>query len=755
MTAKRSGGRGGSGGARGRGKALRRGLADRARRAGGWLAARPRLLARLGFGALAGTALFGGIAIGSWQAVCRDCPSIARIYVWEPKAATQILDRDGKLIAQLFQERRTPIDISTLPAYVPQAFIAIEDKRFYRHNGFDFISLVSSNVRNVVRGRRPVGASTITQQLARWMFSDEIDWRPGDRTPTRKLKELKVALELERVYEKDQILEAYINQVNYGDGRYGIESASQYFFGKPAIELLPAEAALLAAVINLPQVYSPFRHPERATARRNAVLRLMADQGFVTRDQAAQLMAEPLPERPHRPDESQMAPYFVEMVRDQLDDRYGEDLYRKGFRVTTTLDLEMQGYARAAMDTQWARIERMPGFSHPKYTAVKEAGGTNGSETQYLQGMFIAVEPASGEIRALIGGRDFDDSKFNRAVQALRQPGSTFKPFVYTAAIASGMPASNVIFDSPLMLDMPDGTVYSPRNYDPDFRGPLTLRDALKFSVNTVAVKLGLEVGLETVSQTARRMGLQTPVGAYPSTSIGGESVIPIQLVEAYTAFPNTGVRAKPRSILRVEDQDGRLLWETFPEREQVVDSAVAAIVRDMLRTAMDAGTGTAARVQPNGLPYEVAAGGKTGTTNDGTDTWFVGFTPDMLAAVWFGFDRPKKIITNATGGGLAAPAWGRFMRALYYDSVPELRIPAPWAWPAGITTRVVDRESGRLASTWCDNQSAYTEYFMQGTEPTEVCEPRRGLFGGPLRRLPGDTLAADTFPPIDPRRRW
>jgi len=733
-----------------------RALSLRARRARAWLRARPRLVRRVGFGALAGSTLFGGIAIGSWTAVCRDCPSVARIYVWEPKSATQILDRDGKLVAQLFQERRTPIDLSTLPPYIPQAFIAIEDKRFYRHNGFDLFSLVGSNIRNVVRGRRIAGASTITQQLARWMFSDEIGF---ERYLTRKLKELKVALELERVYTKEQILEAYINQVNYGDGRYGIESASQYFFGKPAIELLPGEAALLAAVINLPARYSPFRHPDRARNRRNTVLGLMADQGFLPETEARQMMEEPLPEQPHRPDENQLAPYFVEMVRDMLDDRYGDQLYSRGYRVTTTLDLEMQRHARAAMDTQWARIERMPGFSHPRFADVEAAGGSNNaSETQYLQGMLIAVDPSSGEIRALIGGRDFEDSKFNRATQALRQPGSTFKPFVYTAAIASGMPVSNVIFDSPIMLDMPDGTIYSPRNYDPDFRGPLTLRDALKFSVNTVAVKLGIEIGLETVAQTAIRMGIQTPVGAYPSTSIGGESVIPIQMVEAYTAFANTGMRVKPRSILRVEDQDGRLLWETFPEREQVVDSAVAAIARDLLRTALDAGSGAPARGQPYGLPYDVAAGGKTGTTNDGTDVWFIGFTPDMLAAVWFGFDRPKKIVTNAAGGTLASPAWGRFMRALYYDSVPELPLPQPWAWPAGITTRVVDRETGKLASTWCDMTKAYTEYYIQGTEPTEVCEPRRGLFGGPLRRrIPDDTVATatDTIRRIDPRRRW
>jgi penicillin-binding protein 1A len=727
-----------------------------------WLRQRPRLAAGLGFGTIAGFSLFTGLAIGSWKAVCRDCPSIAQIYVWEPKSATQILDRDGKLIAELFQERRTPVRIETLPAYVPSAFVAIEDKRFYRHHGFDYIRIVGANLRNLASGKITGGGSTITQQLARWMFSAEIGF---ERVLTRKLKEAKVARELERVYSKDQILEAYINQVNYGDGRHGIESASQYYFGKPAVELNPAEAALLAAVINRPATFSPFRHPDAARSRRNTVLRLMAEQDYLEREEAERWMQEPLPEAPHGGDQDKTAPYFVEWVRDILDDRFGADLYSKGFRVTTTLDLEMQRAAQVAMDSGWARIERLGSLGGPRYAEIRAAGGSHGAnETQYLQGMFIALDPATGEIRAMIGGRDFEDSKFNRATQALRQPGSTFKPFVYAAAIASGIPASHVIYDSPVMLEMPDSTIYSPKNYDPDFRGPLTLREALKFSINTVAVKLGLEVGLETVAQTAMDYGLQTEVPPYPSTSIGAPSVIPIQIVEAYTVFANTGARVKPRPILKVEDQDGLVLWETFPEREQVADSAAIAIVRDLLRTAIDHGTGYPARVLPAGLPYDVAAAGKTGTTNDGTDIWFIGFTPDLLAAVWFGFDRPRKIITNAAGGPYAAPVWGQFMHAVYYgdddgesaSTLPELAIPEPWPWPAGITTRLIDKETGKLASTWCGEENAYTEFFIEGTEPTEVCEPQRGLFIGPLRRrLPGDTMADSLRKRIDPRRRW
>jgi penicillin-binding protein 1A len=737
--------------------AARREAEERARRSRDWLRARPGVVAGLLLAASGFSALVAGLAVGSWNAVCRDCPSIAQIYVWEPKSATRILDRDRKLIAELFEERRTPVDIGTLPEYVPQAFIAVEDKRFYRHDGFDYRRLVSAAVRNVVSGRITGGGSTITQQLARWMFTEEIGFqRSGLQGPARKLKEARVARELEDVYEKDDILEAYINQVNYGHGWHGIETAAQHYFGKPAVHLTIGEAAMLAAVINRPGSYSPFRNPERARSRRDLVLHLMEAQGFITEEQLRAAQEEPLPTTPYRNDESRLAPYFVEWVRDMLDDRFGSDLYSKGFKVVTTLDLEMQRAAQAAMDSGWVAIERTPGFRGPKYAdVIADENRPASNETPYLQGMFIALDPASGEIRALVGGRDFQDSKFNRATQALRQPGSTFKPFVYAAAIASGIPASHVIYDSPVMLEQQDGSIYSPQNYDPDFRGPLTLRDALKHSVNTVAVKLGIEVGLETVAQTARQMGLRTEIPPYHSTPIGAPDVIPLQLAEAYTPLANTGTLVRSRPILRVEDQDGRVLWETRPEREMVLDSMAAAIVRDMLRTALDNGTGYNVRNPALGnLPYDVPAAGKTGTTNDATNVWFAGFTPDLVAVVWFGFDRPRKITGNATGGLLAAPVWGRFMRSIYYGEEPELEVPQPWIWPGGITTRRIDRETGKLAAQWCPEENAYTEFFIPGTEPTEACGPSGGLFGAPFRRFNPDTTAVDSLQ-LQIRRRF
>jgi penicillin-binding protein 1A len=713
--------------------------------------AHPGLYAGAIVTALALAALGAGLALGSWRNVCDQCPSIAQIYVWEPQQSTRILSHDGQLIAELFQERRTPVAIEALPAHVPQAFIAIEDRRFYGHGGFDPRGIARAVTELVLKRRKSSGGSTITQQLARHMFQEELGFEKQFR---RKLKELRVALELEKVYTKDQILEAYINQVNYGRGHNGIESAAQWLFGKGATELDPAEAALLAAVINRPEYYSPFRNPDQALERRNLVLSQMARERYLTLEESERWKNEPLPEQPHETGTSGIAPYFVEMVRRELDNRYGADLYRKGYRVYTTLDIEMQRLAQEGMDKAWNRLEGQSGYKHPKYADVMANGGSpHEGRTPYLQGMFISLEPATGEIRALIGGRDFKDSKFNRATQALRQPGSVFKPFVFTAALASGIPASHIIFDSPLMLEEANGSTWKPRNFSPEFNGPMTLREALRRSINIVTIKLGLEVGIETVAQYARRMGLETPIPRVPSITIGASEVIPLQMAEAYTSFANHGVRTRPRAILRVEDAEGRLLWETKTEQERVIEPLAAALATDMLRTALDNGTGYPVRNPAIGnLPYSVPAGGKTGTTNDGTDVWFVGFTPDLLAAVWLGFDMPREIIRNAQGGLYAAPVWADFMRGVYAGDNPLRPTPESWQMPQELVIRQVDRETGKLATEWCPQDRAYTEYFIPGTEPTEGCDIERpGLFGVPLRGFratpPSDTTAGDSIP--------
>lgn len=714
------------------------------------LRAYPRVVATAVIVFLALIALGVGLAIGSWRNVCHDCPSIAQMYVWEPQQSTKIFSHDGQLIAELFQERRTPVSLDALPPHVPQAFIAIEDRRFYSHSGFDFRGIGRAVVELIKNRRISGGGSTITQQLARHMFQQQLGF---EKRFQRKLKELKVAMELEEVHSKERILEAYINQVNYGSGWYGIETAAQRYFGKSAAGLNPAEAALLAAVINLPEVYSPFRNPDLAIRRRNLVLDLMVREAFLSKDEAERWKDEPLPEKPFSRDEGRLAPYFVEWVRQELDRRYGADLYRKGFRIYTTLDVEMQRRAQEAMEKGWERIEGQPGYRHPKYKDVQtKQSKANGAATPYLQGMFIALEPQTGEVRAMIGGRDFGDSKFNRAIQAFRQPGSTFKPFVYTAAIASGIPASHVYYDAPLMLEQPNGETWAPRNFDRDFQGPMTIRDAMKKSINVVAVKTALDVGIETVAQYARRMGIETPIPRVPAMAIGAADVIPLQIAEAYGVFATHGIRTRPRMILRVEDASGNVLWETRAEQERVLDPQVAAIVTDMLRHVVDHGTAYTAVRAPSGgnIPYNLPAAGKTGTTNDATDVWFIGFTPDLLAAVWFGFDKPERISSGAQGGRYAAPVWADFIRSVYLGDSPLRPIPEPWQMPAGLLTARVDRETGQLAAEWCPQSRAYTEYFIPGTEPTEACEmDSPGLFGVPIRGLRPDPM--DPADPTEP----
>jgi 1A family penicillin-binding protein len=686
---------------------------------------------------------------GTWKNLCAGdaCPSIAQVKTWQPEQTSKLFSADGQLIGELGFQRRTPVSIHAIPAYVPEAVVAIEDKRFYQHGGFDPRGIARAAF-GVLTGRNLGGGSTITQQLARNMFIAQIGF---ERRLTRKLKEVQVALELERSYTKDQILEAYINQIYMGRAGYGFQSAARYYLGKNLADVNPAEAALLAAILNVPAVYDPFVHPENALRRRNLVLTKMAQQGYLTPAEAAHWKEEPLPTQEESPENESPAPYFEEWVRQILDSRFGDEIYRNGLRVYTTLDVKMQRAAEAAMKKGWAAIEAAPDFDHPKYADFDTVKSFPG-QTPYLQGAFIALDPTTGQVKALIGGRNFDQSKFDRARQAHRQAGSSFKPFVYTAAIASGIPASHIIVDGPVVLPQVSGQDWRPANFENEFKGPMTLREGLYTSTNMIAIKLGWnEVGIQTVIQTARRMGIQTPIEPYPSTTIGAAEVVPLEMAEAYSAFPTLGTKVRPFPILRVEDADGHVLWEPQPERTQVLDSLVSRIMVSMLQDVITQPKGTghyAVRVL-DGLPDAVPAAGKTGTTNDGTNVWFDGFTPNLLAVVWFGMDTPLPIFKlgkgrrQATGGALAAPVWGDFMRQVYYgsaatvdgqstDTTGVLPIPSPWPIPSGLDAVLVDRKTGKLASRWCPVEDQYVEYYLPGTEPTEFCDRSSGRIRTP-----------------------
>jgi penicillin-binding protein 1A len=408
----------------------------------------------------------------------------------------------------------------------------------------------------------------------------------------------------------------------------------------------------------------------------------------------------------------------------------------------------MQRAAEKSMEEGWDGIEARPGFRHITYQAYQDslaAGVVLPDSVKYVEGLFVALDPWTGSIRAMIGGRDFGISKFNRATQALRQAGSAFKPFVYTAAINSRIPPTYVVLDGPFMVPQLDGTEWRPSNYDREFLGPMTIRTGLMKSQNMIAIKLADEIGLESVAQTARRMGIRSEIERYHSTAIGAVEVIPLQMAEAYSTFANQGTKVKPFPILRVEDAAGRILWDPQPERTEVLDPLVARIMISMLEGVVAGGTGyNAIRYEygPAALPYQVAVGGKTGTTNDGTDIWFNGFTPNLLATVWFGMDLPQEIWPNATGAGAPAPVWGNFMKRVYYgdpDALdPELRepvipIPEPWAISDDLVTRLIDASTGKLASQWCPQDEQRLEMFLPGTEPTEYCDRDDfGLFRAP-----------------------
>lgn len=674
--------------------------------------------------------LGAGGAWGTWLNVCSDCPSIAQIMTFEPEQASKLYSHDGRLLAELGIERRTPVSISSLPDYVAQAFVAVEDKRFYEHNGIDPRGIARA-LTGVLTGQNRGGGSTITQQLARNMFDTRIGF---ERRYVRKLKELHVAFALERSYTKEQILEAYMNEILYGHGWWGIQTASRNYFAKNASELNPAEAALLAAIANRPSFYSPLRRPENAERRRRLVLRRMVDQGFLPPEDFDRYANAPIPSERAVAGGS-VAPYFEEWVRQILDDRFGSKLYTAGLNVYTTLDVRMQRAAEVSMKEGWASIEARPGFRHLTYEAYQDsvaAGVTLSDDQQYVQGLFVALDPWTGSVRALIGGRDFQTSKFNRATQALRQAGSGFKPFVYTAAIASRIPPTFIVLDAPVVTMQVDGTEWRPANFSNRFEGPMTIRTGLMRSQNMIAIKLADEVGLESVAQTARRMGIRSEIERFPSTAIGAAEVIPIQMAEAYSTFANMGTKVRPFPILRVEDAQGNILWDPQPERTQVLDPLVARIMVSMLKGVVDGGTGyNAVRLNAR-LPAEVVAAGKTGTTNDGTDIWFNGITPNLLATVWFGMDRPTEIYPGATGAGAPGPVWGSFMRRMYYgdpDALdeelrqPTLPIPEPWNIPDGLVTRLIDRTTGKLASQWCPEDDQTLDMFLPGTEPTEFCD--------------------------------
>src|SRR5437879_3213857 len=565
-----------------------------------------------------------GLSYGAWTVGCagEHCPSISRL-VANPNHQVQtskVYAADGRLISELGAERRTVLPLTDIPLPVRQAFIATEDKRFYEHHGIDYWRIVGAIKNDVLTMSFAQGFSTITMQLARNIFPEEIS---REKTLTRKLKEARVAVEIESNFPKDTILQLYLNQINLGAGAHGVEAAAQIYFGKHAQQLNVAEAATLAALPKLPAFYNPRTHPERAVRRRNVVLGLMRDQGFLTSEEAELWQAYPLVLTANRTNYGDVAPYFVEWLRVQLDARFGRDLYEGGLRIYTTLDLDMQEAAERAVQSQLNAIEagvysngKFPGrTTYREYLESSRASGEDhGPFTPYLQGALVALEANTRSIRAMIGGRDFDDSKYNRATQAIRQPG--------------------------------------------------------------------------------------------------------------YSASATLGTRAETVGVLGVEDRQGNILWQPAIRREPVMDPEHTWLMVDMMKDVIRRGTAFSA-VWKAGFT-QVPAAGKTGTTDDYTDAWFIGYTPELVTGIWVGYDIQQRILEhNAGGGKIVAPAWTAFMRDVY-DRRPA---PPDWVRPDSLITREVDWSNGYLATPFCPQELRHWDWFYPGTEPTQAC-PVHAPFG-------------------------
>ena len=644
-------------------------------------------------------ACVGVVVLDAWLTTCgfSGCPTRGEIRAFRPGEGGKILDRNDRFLGRIAIVRRVNVPLDAIPLHVRQAFLATEDRRFYEHNGLDwrgFFRAVATNIRHL--GVRE-GFSTITMQVARNSFLVKMR---GGRTLRRKLIELRLTRLIEGELTKDQILELYLNLIYLGNGMNGVEAASRDLFGKSVSKTSIAEGAVLAALPKGPSSYTPRDHPDRALRRRNLVLSLMAQEGYLTPGEASSAARQRLvvAEDEWRPSTGN-EPLALDAVRVFIDSILPDALQEGDVTVYTTLDLTAQKAADRAVLRQAAAVSRETQYS-------------GGRVNEPAQGALVAMDPRTGDIRALVGGRR-SKRGFNRAFRARRQPGSAFKPFVYAAALRAGMTPATLVDDEPVEVTQ-GRSVWRPANYEGNYIGTITLTKALAVSSNAAAVRVSQTVGIPNVIQAARRNGIGSPLPSYPAIALGAVDVTPLELVAAYAPFANGGLRVHPRLVRRIEGADGTVLWAAETVRpDTVMDARDAYQLTSMLRSVVD--NGTARTVREAGVKGPVA--GKTGTTNNAADVWFVGYTPSLVAGVWFGYDTPKQIAPHASGGHLAAPAWADF----YVNGWREPASSANgWTPPAGMTMRLIDPGTGMLAGEWCPIKKR--EYFKPGTEPTETC---------------------------------
>jgi len=611
-------------------------------------------------------------------------------------AASIVYGRNDEVVGRLYVEDRIPVEMDRLPQYLLDAVVAVEDYRFFQHAGVDPLGIVRAALRNVAARRIVQGASTISQQLARALYLTQ------RRTFSRKIQEAILALKLEKRYTKRGILELYLNQVYFGHGSYGVEVAARTYFGKSAEDVSLSEAALLAGVLRIPEYYTPFRNPETGRARRDFVLSRMAELGYLSQDEAAAAKEEPLVLAELQP-RVQVAPYFIDYVLAELAQRHPDvaaGVYQAGYRIYTTLDLDMQRAANAAVETKLTRGE-------PDVNGITQP-----------QAALAAIDPQTGFIVAMVGGRDYSQTQLNRAAQAHRQPGSAFKPFLYTALLDRGYTLINQQVCEPVSFPAgPGQPPYEPKDYGSQHYhyAPLTMREAVKISDNVVAVRWANVIGPSVVIDYARRMGIYSPLQPYLPLVLGSFEVYPLELAAAYCPLANGGFRVRPVAIRKVVAADGTVIEENAPRIEAAVSPQAAYLMTSMLKTVMGPG-GTGGHL---GWILNRPSAGKTGTTSDSKDAWFVGFVPQVVCAVYVGYDEPQELW--GPGGRLAGPIWAEFMR-LGLQGIPA----TDFIRPPGIVDVQICSETLLRANPTCPS---FTELFIEGTVPEEECP----IFHAPL----------------------
>lgn len=660
-----------------------------------------------------------GTLSGALLHLQQDLPSLSQLESYKPNLITRIYSADQQVLKDFYIQRRVLVPLEKIPPQLKQAVIDMEDRRFWNHWGVSLRDIARAVWIDLKAMKKVQGASTLTQQLARNLFLTL------EQTISRKVREMLVAVRIEKTYSKEEILEMYLNQQYLGHGAYGVQAAAQLYFGKNVEELNLSECATIAGLLKAPHHYSPIDHPDRATYRRNLVLNAMAHCGDISQTVADSMKQTPLQLDLQRGVEGE-APYFVEYIRRQLEDTFGTDLlYQEGASVYTTLDLRYQRLANQAIHNRLQAHQERFDLSLESDTTLQQMLEEDSLTTTFIQGALLALEPGTGHIKAMVGGRDFKESQYNRAVQAPRQPGSAFKPFIYTAAIDNGYTTITELLDQPIVLIGGDGKEWRPRNYDRTFGALTTLRDGIRRSRNLVTVRLIQKIGPQQAVFYARRMGIRTPIRAVPSLALGTSEVTLIDMVAAYGVLANRGIWVQPISILKIVDRHGeepdkyRRVLEQQRKAREVLNPKTAYVMTNLMQTVMESGgTGNWARWAGFRLP----AAGKTGTTDDYTDALFIGFTPQIVTGVWIGLDDPQFTLgKNQTGARAALPAWTDFMRSLQ-DSL--YLSPEEFTLPDGIVQVKICAESKQLATPYCPEllNNGHEEVFIAGTEPTELC---------------------------------